>query len=235
MKLHWPRSRDGPGASSAPDFSEIQSHSYHGINSKRIESVDFLLFSNTTGDHQVPFGRMSDGMNRLHCDSAHQALGVDVSIKKGFAERFQLANHIDGGDVCLLTPAVNGNSTSARVDSKYQRRFRDRICKSASVLAIDTAIGQQRRADNHLTSPQMHNVLRSFRGANATARRTGYSADNVFHEQPVVANAARCVEVDQLHHGVFRKAIDPIIEVVELQFLPFSLDQLNDFASHEVD
>jgi len=56
---------------STANFSGIQRHSHHGINSQRIEAVDFLLFGDTAGDHQVSGSGALDGMNRLHRNSAH--------------------------------------------------------------------------------------------------------------------------------------------------------------------
>jgi hypothetical protein len=73
---------------STANFSGIQRHSHHGINSQRIEAVDFLLFGDTAGDHQVSGSGALDGMNRLHRNSTHQALCVDVRVEEGLAEGF---------------------------------------------------------------------------------------------------------------------------------------------------
>ena len=50
----------------------------------------------------------------------------------------------------------------------------------------------------------------------------------------IVAIAGCSVEVDQLDQREHGKTCDPIVKVVELQSLLFSLDELHDFSSHQV-
>ena len=92
------------------------------------------------------------------------------------------------------------------------------------MLLVDPAIGQQCRTDDDLARTYVQEFLRSFEAANAAANLAVQAADDLFHQRPVVADAARCVEVDELHHGILREALDPIIEVIELQFLFLALD-----------
>lgn len=51
---------------STANFSGIQRHSCHRINSERVEGVDFMLFGDATGHHQVPGSDAPNRMNRLH-------------------------------------------------------------------------------------------------------------------------------------------------------------------------
>ena len=92
------------------------------------------------------------------------------------------------------------------------------------MLLVDPAIGQQCRTDDDLARTYVQEFLRSFEAANAAANLAIQAADGLLHQRPVVADAARCVEVDELDHGIRREALDPIVEVIELQFLLLALD-----------
>jgi hypothetical protein len=71
--------------------------------------------------------------------------------------------------------------------------------------------------------------------ANAAANLAWQATGNLLHQRTVVAGADRRVEVDELDHGILGKTFDPIIEVIELQFLLLALNQLHDLAAHKID
>src|ERR1017187_1659671 len=132
------------------NFSGIERHADDGINSERVEGIDFPLLGDAAGDHQMPLRCASYGMNRIHRDATHQTLGVDVRIEETLAERFQFANHVEGGDGSLSAPPVNRNPPASRIEREHECRPRERACYRACVLLVDSAFGQQCRTDDDL-------------------------------------------------------------------------------------
>src|ERR1019366_7566283 len=107
----WGRSHLGQLKSTAQDrvvsrrdLAGIQSHPDNGVHPQRVEDVDFSLSCNATSGHQPPRGGLPDCPDRLHRDSSHQPLGIDMRVKKSFAERFERANHVERGKGSFFAP-----------------------------------------------------------------------------------------------------------------------------------
>src|SRR3984957_9929354 len=81
----------------------------------------------------------------------------------------------------------------------------------------------------------MKKIPRRLEVANAAANLAIQPLQNRMHQGAVVAHAAGRIQIDQLHQRIFRKALDPILKIRELQFLFFALRELDNLASHQVD
>ena len=54
------------------------------------------------------------------------------------------------------------------------------------------------------------------------------------NERGVFAFAHGRIQVDELHHRIGKKAVDPVLKVVEFERLLFALHKLDDLAAHEI-
>jgi len=78
-------------------------------------------------------------------------------------------------------------------------------------------------------------AVSSLERANAAAHLAGQPLRNLLNERAIAALPHGRVQVDELHHGVAQKTLDPVFEIVEGQLQIFALHQLHDAAAHQID
>src|SRR5271166_1334679 len=121
------------------------------------------------------------------------------------------------------------------VDGENQRRDAERIGQFLCVVLVDFSLLEQRGANDHFVRPGLEKASRGIDGANTASDLAMQSLEDRLHQSAVVSGAASSVEIDELHQRIFRKAVNPILNVRELQFFLFALHKLDDLPAHEVD
>ena len=108
-------------------------------------------------------------------------------------------------------------------------------CQHLSEARVDLAVLQQSGAKDNPVRPHRQDFLRRFQTANPAAHLTIKLLHNLLHQHPVIPAATGCVQVDDLHDGILRESLDPIVKVVKLQHFLLALHQLHNLAAHQID
>ena len=100
---------------------------------------------------------------------------------------------------------------------------------------VHGAVLQQRGADDDLLGSGLQHLRGGFDRADSAANLHRKVLADVMNEGRVFAFAHGRIQVDQLHRRIGKKAVDPVLKVVEFERLLFALHQLDNLAAHEID
>ena len=106
--------------------------------------------------------------------------------------------------------------------------------RSANV-DVDAAVCEKRGAEDHCVAPMASMASARARPCGCRRRRGRAARADAATSALVGADALGRVEVDELHLGIAREALDPAVDVGRLDGEPLALNELDDSAALEVD
>ena len=164
-----------------------------------------------------------------------QALGLNIRIEKRGTPRLQLLNYLHRPDRGLLSPSVDDNSTSDRIEREYKTAASDSSGDLLRKGVIQLIPREERRSDDDSLRSRCQRGLRRLHRADASAQLTWQFPGKFLCERDVVTGTDGSVEINELHQRILREAVHPLIEVVKLQGLLPALHELDNLAAHQID
>src|SRR5260370_23170590 len=94
----------------------IECHSYRGINTDRLKSVDFPPGLDAACSDDREQSRASEAAKPLQARSAHGSLALPVHSQKSSAKWFELRHHVFGSELQPAPPTLSHDVAALRVE-----------------------------------------------------------------------------------------------------------------------
>ena len=189
---------------------------------------------NAARHDKLALGCRLQGRDYLEWKAAHGAFGIDVGVEIAGAVLTSLPHQLHGRQRSAFLPALDRDFPATRIDREEQACRSRIVRKLLRHLQIHRTILQQCRTNNDLLGSGLQHFRRRFHAADSAPNLHRKMLADVMNQRGVFAFAHRRIQVDELHHRVWKKAVDPVLKVVELQRLLFSLHKLDDLAAHKI-
>ena len=180
-----------------------------------------------------------------------------MCVQERRARIFEPGDRFFWREVDLLLPPAHGDLAGFRVHGEAKGILAQRFLQAFRELQPDELVppacrppgcpihdgtsvvsglaAKKARPIDHPLCARFKEPLPVLCRAQAAPHLAGQPFADLLNQRAVVALAHRGVEVDQLHEGIARKPLDPVLEVVERKLEGFAADELHDAAAHQVD